>query len=169
MLTSTRFFRYFLPLVLVSTILVACSPNARKQKFLARGDQDFQAGKYSEALISYGRALQLDPRSPEIHYKLGQTHLKMHTWASAYQELKRTVDLQPQNWKAQLALGELELAGSKRQEAKERALLILKNNPKDADAQMLLSNADAALLLLQGQLFLRSKPVSYTHLRAHET
>ena len=140
-------FRFLVTVLLVSSLLSGCSfdPNVKKQKFIARGDQDFQAGKYSEALISYGRALQIDPHSADIHYKLGQTHLKMHTWASAYQELSRTVDLQPQNWKAQLDLGQLELAGAKRQEAKNRALLILKNNPNDSDAQMLLANADAAL------------------------
>jgi tetratricopeptide (TPR) repeat protein len=67
----------------------------------------------------------------------------MGSWPSAYQELNRAVELQPDNWKAQLDLGQLDLAGGKRQEATGRALLVLKGNPKDADAQMLLSNADA--------------------------
>lgn len=120
-------------------------PNVRKQKFLEQGDRDYDKGEYASALISYGRAVQVDPRFPDAHYKLALTHLKMASWAFAYQELRRTLDLQPDNWDAQLRLGQIELAGGKRQEAKDRALLILKNNPAHVEAQTLLSQADTTL------------------------
>ena len=141
-------------LILCAFLLAACSrdPNVRKQKFLAQGNQEFDQGKYAEAMIHYGRALQLDPRFAEAHYRLAQTYMKTGSWASAYQELLRTVDLQPDNWPAQLDLGKLQLAGAKPQDAKDRALLILKSNPKNADAKMLLSDADVALGNLSGAL-----------------
>src|SRR5271169_4857521 len=109
-------------------------PNVKKQKFLDRANQDFGQGKYPEALISYGRAIQVDPRFAEAHYGLAQTHMKMGSWSAAYQELQRTVNLQPENWKAQLDLSRLELAGGKAKEAKERAQLVLGSDPKNADA-----------------------------------
>src|SRR5467141_3300544 len=129
-------------------VLVACcsrDPNVRKLKFLQQGEVYFEKGKYPEANISYSRALQIDPRFVEAHYKRAQCLIKQSSWAAAFQELSRTVELQPQNWPAHLDLGQLLLVGGKPQEAKDRALLILHGNPEHSDAQILLSNADAAL------------------------
>ena len=143
-----RFLLRLLPVVALTVLLLAaCSrdPNARKQKFLVQGNQEFDQGKYADAMIYYGRALQIDPRFPDTHYKLAQTYMRTGSWASAYQELLRTVDLQPENWAAQLDLGKLQLAGGKPRDAKDRALLLLKSKQNDADAKMLLSDADVAL------------------------
>ena len=120
-------------------------PNARKLKFLAAGDRAFQHEKFAEAVIDYGRALQIDPHFAEAHYKLAQCYLKQELWAVAYQELLRTVNLRPDDWAAQLDLGHLLLMGGKGQDAKDRALLILQSNPENSDAQILLSAADALL------------------------
>ena len=96
-------------------------------------------------MISYGRVLQISPRSVEAHSKLAQTHMKMGSWAAAYQELSKTVELDPQNWPAQLELARLQLAGGRAKDGHDRAVLILKGDPKNADAQMLLSQADVSL------------------------
>src|SRR5580704_11199114 len=128
-------------------LLVGCNldPNHRKLNFLAQGDRAFQQDKYAEAVIDYGRALQIDPQFAEAHYKLAQSYLKEQVWAGAYQELMRTVTLQPDNWPAQLDLGIFLLRAEKGHDAKDRALLILQNNPNNPDAQALLSSADAFL------------------------
>jgi Tfp pilus assembly protein PilF len=47
-------------------------------------------------------------------------HLKRGSWAAAYQELQRTIELQPENWSAQLDLGQLVFAAGKAQDAKGR-------------------------------------------------
>jgi tetratricopeptide (TPR) repeat protein len=60
-------------------------PKVRKQKFIELGNRDFQQGNYPEALIFYGRALQIDPRFSEAHYKLAQCYLRLSNWALAYQ------------------------------------------------------------------------------------
>jgi len=120
-------------------------PNVRKQRFLEQGNRDFDKGKYAEASISYGRALQIDPRFVEAHYKLAECDLKQGSWLQAYQELNRTVDLQPDDWPAQLEIARMLLAARKPQDAKDRALLILRSNPKQAEAQILLSEADFTL------------------------
>src|SRR5467141_3991991 len=139
---------------LLAVLVAGCSrdPNVRKLKFLQQGEVNFEKGKYPEANISYSRALQIDPRFVEAHYKRAQGFLKQGSWALAFQELSSTVDLQPENWPAQLELGQLLLAGGKPQEAKDRALLILQSDPKHADAQLLLSDADAALGNLEDAL-----------------
>jgi len=74
------------------------------------------------------------------------------------QELSRTVELQPENWPAQLDLGQLLLAGAKPQEAKDRALLILHGNQNTRTHKYFLSNADAALGILMTLSRKQEKP-----------
>jgi tetratricopeptide (TPR) repeat protein len=130
-----------------SFLMFSChrDPATRIQKAMERGDREFSAGKYPEAIIYYGQALQVDSNYAQAHYKLAQSQIKMGSFASASRELARTVELDPQNWAAQLELAKLSLRGGKAQDAKDRALVILQNNPKNADAQMVMSSADAAL------------------------
>src|SRR5580698_1216785 len=96
-------------LVLLATVLGGCSsnPNVQKQKFYARAVIDFDKGKYPEAVISLRRALQVDPRFVEAHYKLAQCHERQGSWEAAFQELQRTIDLQPDDWRAQVELGQI--------------------------------------------------------------
>lgn len=129
------------------TLSAGCSldPNVRKLKFVAEGDHRFQQEKYAEAIIEYGRALQIDPQFADAHYKLAQCYLKQNLWAGAYQELLRTVNLRPDDWAAQLDLGKLLLSAGKGEQAKVRANILLKGSPKNLEAQILLSDADTLL------------------------
>ncbi len=144
---SSRKLALFLIVVLSAVVLPSCNrdPNVRKQKAMDRGNREFDQGKYPEAIIYYGQALQIDSHDPRAHYKLAQCHIKLGSWTSAFRELSRTVELQPENWPAQLQLAEMSLRAGQAQEAKDRALLILRSNPNHADAQVVLSAADAAL------------------------
>src|ERR1700692_4453623 len=130
-----------------SALMLSChrDPATRIQKAMERGDREFSAGKYPEATIYYGQALQVDSNYPQAHYKLAQSQMKMGSFASAFREFARTVELDPQNGAAQLEMAKLSLRGGKAQDAKDRALVILQSNPKNADAEMVLSSADAAL------------------------
>ena len=96
-------------LVLLVLSFMGCStdPVAKRQKFILQGDQEFGKGKYPEAVIYYSRALQIDKTSAEAHFKLAKCFIKQKTWSNAYQELLKTVDLQPGNEEAQLELGKL--------------------------------------------------------------
>src|SRR6267154_997293 len=147
MRNSRRLFLTLSLLLLLATVLGGCSgnPNVRKQKFYAQAVVDFDRGKYPEAVISLRRALQVDPRFVEAHYKLAQCHERQGSWAAAFQELQRTIDLQPDNWRAQVELGQILLAAGKNADAKDRAMLVMHSDPKNIDARILLSNADALL------------------------
>src|SRR6266702_3055544 len=141
------------PALLVSLLAQIClvlfgcvrDPNVRKQKFEEQGDRYFAQEKFPEALLTYGRALQIDPKFAAGHYKVAKCQLKLANWASAFQELQRTTDLDPQNLPAHLDLGQLYLAGGRAPEAKDQAQLILRINPQDLGAQILLSDADAQM------------------------
>lgn len=102
-----------LALFLFSFAGCSADPLAKRQKFILQGDQEYAKGKYPEAVIYYSRAIQVDKASAEAHFKLAKCFIKQKTWANAYQELLKSVELQPQNKEAQLELGKLLLAGEK--------------------------------------------------------
>src|SRR5215471_10572502 len=120
-------------------------PNVRKQKFVAQGDAYLKDGKYPEAQISYARALQIDPRYTEALYKSAQCSMRQGNWSIAFQELSRTVSLDPENYPAQLDLGKIYLGAGKFQDAKDRALTVLEKNPQNVNGKMLLSSIEAGL------------------------
>jgi tetratricopeptide (TPR) repeat protein len=101
--------------VLFAIAAVGClsSPTARKQMFYEQGLRDFASQKYPEAIISFSRVLQIDPRFADAHYQLALCHQQESNWAAAFQELQRTIDLQPDNRHAQINLGQIILAGGK--------------------------------------------------------
>src|ERR1700722_5100524 len=106
---------YLLPSIVLAFVLIGCftSPDARKQKFYEQGVRDYETQKYPEAVISLSRALQIDPRFVDAHYKLAQTHEREGNWTAAVQELQRTIDLSPTNWQAHIDLGQILLAGER--------------------------------------------------------
>lgn len=100
-------------LLLLSSLLLAvttgCSrdPNVRKQKFFDSGEKYFAKGKYREAAIQYANATQIDSRFAEAHYKLSQAYLKLGDSNRAFQELSRTVELTPENYRAHTDLANM--------------------------------------------------------------
>src|SRR5438094_8776432 len=89
--------RLVLVLTLAATSFIACSrdPSVRKRKYLESGQRYFDKGKYREASIQFGNAVQVDPRFAQGHYRLAQSFLKLQQWTRAYQEFSRTVELEP--------------------------------------------------------------------------
>jgi len=118
--------RLFLLLALAATF-VACSrdPNVRKQKYFESGQRYFDKGKYREASIQFGNAVQVDPRFAQGHYRLAQSFLKLQQWTRAYQELSRTVELEPENYQARIDLATLLIAGHDIKQAQEHTDFLL--------------------------------------------
>jgi tetratricopeptide (TPR) repeat protein len=139
---------------LICLVVSGCTrdPIARRQKFMEQGDRYFAQEKFSEALLTYGRALQFDPKFAPAHYKIAKCQLKLANWTSAFQELQLTTDLAPEYMPAHRDLGQLYLTGGRGPDARDEARVILKSNPQDVDAQMLLSAADALIGNLQDAL-----------------
>ena len=60
----------------------------------------FSTRPYREAAIEFQNAIQIDPKYAEAHYELSQTYLKQGDWLHAYQELVKTVEINPNNLRA---------------------------------------------------------------------
>ncbi len=94
---------------LLTAISTGCSrdPNVRKQKYLDSGERYSAEGKYREASIQYLNAIQIDSRFAQAHYDLSQAYLKLGDTSRAFQELSRTVELAPDNYRAHTDLANL--------------------------------------------------------------
>ncbi|HEY1901970.1 MAG TPA: tetratricopeptide repeat protein [Terracidiphilus sp.] len=137
-------------ILLVAAGLVAgchSDPNVRKQKYLESGKRYSTQGKYREAAIQFSNALKIDKNYPDAHYQLSQAYVHLGQYGAAYSELKRTVDLQPTNYKARIDLGNLLLAGGKTDDAQAQANAVLAAEPNNPDLHQMLS----AIAIRRGQ------------------
>ncbi len=124
---------------LLTILLTGCTrdPNVRKQKYFASGQRFFADAKYREAIIQYSNAVQIDSRFADAHYQLAQTYLKLGDSNRAYPELMRTVELDPNNYRAHTDLANL---------------LVTVRNPDGSPIQESLNQAKTHLDLLREKL-----------------
>src|SRR3984885_12790820 len=114
------------PLLLACSLLTAlctgCSrdPNIRKQKYLDSGEKYAAEGKYREAVIQFRNAILIDSRFAHAHYDLSQAYLKLGDSNDAFQELTRSVELAPDNYRAHTDLVNL-LIGTRNPEYLKKA------------------------------------------------
>jgi len=129
--------------------LAGCSrdPNVRKQKYFESGKRYFSQAKYREAAIQYQNALQVDPKFADAHYQLAQTYLKLQDPQHAYVEIGRTLDLQPDNYKAHADMANMLAAdyeatsnASDLSTAKEHTDILLAQRPNDPDTHLAYAN-----------------------------
>ena len=107
----TRSYTRLLPLCAL-VLLTGCSheSNARKQKAFDSGEDYFAKGKYTEAVAQYSEAIKIDSSFAPAHYKLSQAYLRMRDVNDAFQELKRTIALDPGNYHAHTDLANMLIA-----------------------------------------------------------
>ncbi|MGD1077507.1 MAG: tetratricopeptide repeat protein [Candidatus Sulfotelmatobacter sp.] len=101
--------RLLLACSVLTAMFTGCSrdPNVRKQKYLDSGEKYSAEGKYREAVIQFRNAVLIDSRFAQAHYDLSQAYLKLGDSNDAFQELSRTVDLAPDNYRAHTDLANL--------------------------------------------------------------
>jgi tetratricopeptide (TPR) repeat protein len=130
----------------IAALLTGCTrdPNVRKQKFLESGNRYRDQGKFREAAIQYLNAVQLDPRFTEAHYQLGETCLKLKNDNCAAEHLSRTVDLDPDNYPAQVDLANLLIRYREVKEAQPHLDILRERQPNSPDTHEAWANFYAA-------------------------
>ena len=142
-------------LVLIGASLVGCTrdPNVRKQKLLESGQRYFEKGKYHEAAIQFSNAIQVDPRFTNAHYQLALTYLQLDEPQRAYQELQRTLEIDPNNYKAHVDIANMLISAKNYKLAKEQHLdLLIQQDANDPDVHMAVANYLAGMQDLPGAL-----------------
>ncbi len=140
--------------MLACLLLQGCSrdPKVLREQCVSNGNKYFRSGKYKQASILYRRALQLDPKFAEAHYRLGLTAMELKDYSGAVRSLQRASELDPSNEDAAVRLAEIYVAAyignpevNKRvfEDAKLSVGRILNRNPKSYDGLRLA--ADVAI------------------------
>jgi tetratricopeptide (TPR) repeat protein len=133
--------RLILVLGCMAAFLAGCSrdPNVRKQKYFESGDRYFNKAKYREAIIEYRNATEVDPTFADAHYKLAQSYVKLQDWQRAFTELNRTVELQPDNYKARIDMANLLVLDGQPDHlkaAQDQVDVLLDKQPNEADTHI---------------------------------
>jgi len=143
--------RYFPPVsatvvISILAVVAGCShdPSVRRDKLIASAEQYYNKAQYDAASIQLRRAVQLDRRSAEAHYRLGLTYLKMGNPQGAYNELLTSLQLSPNHVGARLALAELMFTSHQSSHAREQVEYVLRQNSNNVSAHQLLGRIDAA-------------------------
>ncbi|HEY6120000.1 MAG TPA: tetratricopeptide repeat protein [Pyrinomonadaceae bacterium] len=130
-------------LLAVSFSLAACSnPEKTKAAHLAKGETYLKDQKFQEASIEFRNALQIDDKLAAAHWGLAQAFEGLQRWPEMFEELRRTVELDKNNFDARIKLGNMYVAGSKRNadllnEAERLVNEILDKNPNHIEAHIL--------------------------------
>src|SRR5262249_16145864 len=151
-------------IAILVALVPGCSrdPVARRQRLLESGQRYFDKSEYSAASIEFRKAIQVDPKSAEAHYRLGLTYWRLQNWQEAYRSLRTSANLNPQYVDALLQLAAMETGMRKNEDARQDIQQILGIDPNNATAHLLLGqvslqerNYETAL-----QEFLRAKELA---------
>jgi tetratricopeptide (TPR) repeat protein len=132
-------------LAAVFTIAGCSNPEKAKAEHLAKGEAYLKESKFQEASIEFRNAIQLDDGLAAAHWGLSRAYEGLQRGQEFFNELKRTVALDPNNFEAKTKLGTLYLAGSKRQpelvaEAEKLANEILQRDPNYIEGHILMGS-----------------------------
>lgn len=96
--------------VLVAALLVGCtlSPQARRDKFLARGKHLLQNGEYSRAILEFKNAASAMPKDAEPYYQMGLALWGDKDYRSAYAAFRKALELNPKHTDAQLKMAQIQ-------------------------------------------------------------
>ena len=131
--------------IVVAVFLASCnrSPEAKLAKHVKRGDEYAKEEKFQEAAIEYRNAIKAVPKDPAAHWKLAKASLEAKDIRTAFTELQRTVELDPNNWEALGKLGEIYVMTGKKEEAAQIADNLVKSRPNDPQGYLLQSGLAA--------------------------
>ena len=140
-----------LAVALAAAVLAACTnKDAAKQRYVENGDRFASQGKYAEAIVEYRNAVALDDKFGRARAKLGEAYAASNNPEGAYREYQRAADLLPDDIEVQKRAAILLFMAGQFEDVRTRAEVVLRKNPKDVDAQILLANAMVGLRDLEG-------------------
>jgi tetratricopeptide (TPR) repeat protein len=122
---------------------------------MASGDAYFKAKEYYDAAIQYSNVIRIDNQDANAHFALAKSFEAINSTKNALVEYVRAADLAPDNSEMQIRAARFLVNGNYLTEAKNRMRAVLKRDPKNIDALIVLgtalaglSNADDAVAVL---------------------
>ncbi len=123
------------------------TPQVREQRYLAHGNELFNAGEYEKARVEYRNAAKLMPLDPEISYRWGMVDEAQGDIRNAFANYLRAEQQNPHYAPALLKLAHYQLVVEQYGEVQKRLDIVLADDSANAEAHAL----KASLLLHQHQ------------------
>src|SRR6202142_1360313 len=131
----------FIVMVVLTAAFAGCTrnPDAAKRKYLESGTKYMDEKKYDSAVIQFRKALQIDPKFADAHYQLAEADLKLTHNQDAFREMSEGVELDPNHYKARVALGGMFLASGSHfyPNAEEQARYVTEHDPNNPEGFVL--------------------------------
>jgi Tfp pilus assembly protein PilF len=131
-------------LAALTVVFAGCSrnPEVAKKKYLESGLKYVDQQKYDSAAIQFKKALQIDPKFAEAHYRLALADIRLEKRQEAFKEMSQAVELDPNNLKARIDLGGMYLSSGPHfySNAEEQARYVVEHDPNSPEAQVQLGN-----------------------------
>src|SRR6185503_14951034 len=136
----------FLSLLAAVFVLGACTtPEKAKANHVARGQALLKDKKFQEAVLEFRSALQIDDKLADAHWGLANAFEGLQRYQEAFEEIKRVIELDPNNLDARVKLGNYYLMGGKQSpaaisEAERLAKEVLQKNPNHIEGHVLMGS-----------------------------
>ena len=135
---------------LLCLLLAGCagSPQAQRDRYIARGKQFLDKGDTARAILEFRNAARTANSDGEVYYQLGTAYLKAQDVPSAVASFRKALAVDPKHAAAELRLAELMAAASDPaiiHDARGRLKTILDNSPPTAEALNVLAIAEIKL------------------------
>jgi tetratricopeptide (TPR) repeat protein len=140
---------YVLPLltlIAAALLMGACTtPEKAKAQHVARGQALLKEKKFQEASLEFRNALQIDDHLADAHWGLANAYEGLQRYQEAFEEMKRVVELDPNNLDVRVKLGNYYLMAGKQSpaaisEAERLAKEVLQKNPNHIDGHILMGS-----------------------------
>lgn len=133
-------FRFACLLVMTGAIC-SCSgtPAEKAAKHIKLGDDYAKKEKFPEAVTEYKNAVKAGPNDASLRWKLAKAAMESKDIRLAFQQLQKTVELDPNNYEAKGKLGEIYLLVGKSEEAARIADNLVVGWPKVPEGYVLKS------------------------------
>lgn len=132
-----------LALVFVLGALIGCTDKEQaKAEHVRRGEALLKEKKYQEASLEFRNALQIDDNLAAAHWGLAQAYEGLGRIQEAFEELRRTVQLDPNNLDAKVKIGNYLLLSRPPQidEAERLAREVLERDQNHIEGHILLGS-----------------------------
>ncbi|MBI5041292.1 MAG: tetratricopeptide repeat protein, partial [Gammaproteobacteria bacterium] len=82
---------------LAALMLIGCGgAEERKAKYMERGKAYIAEENWDKARVEIKNVLQIDPKSAEAYYLIGQVEEKQQEWGKAFANYSKAVELDPE-------------------------------------------------------------------------
>jgi tetratricopeptide (TPR) repeat protein len=134
--------------VLIAAIisLAGCTnPEKAKAEHIRKGEAYLTDSKFQEASLEFRNAIQIDEKFAGAHWGLARSYEGLQHWPEMFQELQRTVELDPNNLDARVKLGNYYLQAARGKAdiigmAEKEANAILQKDPNNIEGHILMGS-----------------------------